>query len=157
MIEFDKLVTLAAALNREGVQYILFGGAAVNLHGVFRVTEDFDFFVRPEPENVAGIKRALRSIWNDPDIDEIKDGDMVGDYPSVRYGPPDEDFIIDFVSRLGEMFTYDDLEAETHVVEGVPIRLATPATLVKMKGGTVRDKDHKDAARLREKFSLPED
>ena len=157
MLDFGKLVAIADAFNREGVEYIVFGGAAVNLHGVFRTTEDYDFFVRPDPENVARIKRALHSVWNDPSINEIQDDDMVGDYPSFRYGPPDEDFAIDVVSRLGEAFAYDDLEAEVHVVEGVSIRLATPRTLVRMKRDTVRYKDHEDAERLRAKFNLPEE
>ena len=156
-MDFDRLIEVCAALNIEGVEYILFGGAAVNLHGVFRVTEDFDFFVTPDPSNLAAIKRALRSIWADPLIDEIQDDDMVGEYPSVRYCPPDENLYIDFVSRLGEMFSYSDLEAETHIVEGVPIRLATPATLNRMKKSTVRYKDWDDAARLRRKFNLPEE
>ena len=156
-MDLDKLLMVVAALNREGVQYVLFGGAAVNLHGVFRVTEDYDFFVRPEPENVARIKSALRSVWNDQAIDEINDDDMIGDYPSVCYGPPNEDFTIDFVSRLGEMFQYDDLQTEVHEVKGVPVRLATPSTLVRMKKNTVRYKDHEDAAKLRSKFNLPED
>ena len=156
-MDVDRLVEVCAALNREGVDYILFGGAAVNLHGILRVTEDFDFFIRPEPANVAAVKRALRSVWDDPLIDEIQDEDMIGEYPSVRYIPPNEDLYIDFVSRLGEMFAYEDLHAETHLVQGVPIRLATPATLDRMKRATVRFKDWEDAAKLRRKFNLPEE
>lgn len=157
MMDVDKLLSLVRAFNREGVEYIVFGGAAVNLHGIFRATEDADFFVRPEPENVARIKRALRSLWDDPSIDEIEDNDMLDDYPSFRYGPPDETFDIDVVSRLGEMFQYSDLECEIHEVDGVPIRLATPATLVRMKRDTVRFKDRDDAMKLRQKFNLAEE
>jgi Nucleotidyl transferase AbiEii toxin, Type IV TA system len=157
MLDFDRLLAIANAFNREGVEYMVFGGAAVNLHGLFRATEDFDFFVRPAPENVARIKRALRSIWNDPSIDEIQDDDMIGAYPSFRYGAPDEDVVIDVVSRLGEAFSYEDLDAEVHEVKGVPVRVATPATLVRMKRDTVRYKDHEDAAKLRAKFNLPEE
>ena len=157
MMNLDKLVQIVQAFNRDGVEYIVFGGAAVNLHGLFRATEDVDFFVRPAPENVARIKRALRSIWDDPQIDEIRDDDMIGDYPSARYGPPDEDFDIDLVSRLGEAFQYDDLEFEIHDIEGVEIRVATPATLYRMKRDTVRFKDRDDAMKLKQKFKLPED
>ena len=156
-MDLDKLLEVVEAMNREGVEYILFGGAAVNLHGIFRVTEDYDFFVRPEPANVMRLKRALRNLWPDPAIEDIQDDDMVREYPSVCYGPPDEDFTIDFVSRLGEMFEYDDLDAEVHEVKGVRVRLATPATLVRMKRDTVRYKDHEDAGKLRVKFNLPED
>lgn len=155
-MDLDKLLAIADAFNRHGVEYIVFGGAAVNLHGIFRVTEDADFFVRPEPANVARIKAALRSLWNDPAIDEIQDDDMIGNYPSFHYGPPDEKFHIDVVSRLGEMFSYDDLDSELHTIDGIEVRLATPATLYRMKRDTVRYKDHEDAAKLRQKFDLTE-
>jgi hypothetical protein len=157
MMDFDKLVELVAALNREGAEYIVFGGAAVNLHGVVRATEDYDLFVRPDPANVAKIKRALHAVWKDPAIDEILDDDMIGNYPSVRYAPPGTELYVDFVSRLGEAFQYDDLEAEVHEIEGVAVRVATPATLVRMKRDTVRYKDREDASRLIAKFGLPED
>ncbi|HKO58578.1 MAG TPA: nucleotidyl transferase AbiEii/AbiGii toxin family protein [Thermoanaerobaculia bacterium] len=157
MIDFNKLIALTAALNREEAEYILFGGAAVNLHGLRRMTEDFDFFVNPSPENVRRIKRALRSLWDDPALEEIQDDDMVGDYPNFSYAPPGEGFGLDFVSRLGEVFRYEDLEAEVHDVEGVAIRIATPRTLYRMKRNTVRPMDRHDAERLREKFRLSED
>ncbi|MEO8032915.1 MAG: hypothetical protein ABI837_00665 [Acidobacteriota bacterium] len=155
-MDFDKLIGLADALNREGVEYILFGGAAVNLHGITRTTEDFDFFVAPDPENVRRIKRVLRSMWDDPNLDEIQDDDMIGAFPSFSYAPPGETFGLDFVSRLGEAFAYTDLEFETHEVEGVDIRLATPLTLYRMKRDTVRPQDRRDAELLQRKFNLPE-
>jgi hypothetical protein len=106
--------------------------------------------------NVARIKRALRSLWDDPSIDEIQDDDMVGDYPSFNYNPPDEDFAIDVVSRLGEAFTYDQLEAVTMDVRGVPVQIVTPETLYRMKRDTVRPQDKIDALNLRDRFDLPE-
>jgi hypothetical protein len=156
MIDLTRVLEIITAFNREGVSYKIFGGVAVNFHGVVRTTEDVDFFVDPAPENVVKIKRALRSIWNDPSIDEIQDDDMIGDYPSFNYNPPDELFAIDVVSRLGEAFRYDELEAQTIDVAGVPVRVVTPATLYRMKHDTVRPKDKIDALNLRERFDLPE-
>jgi hypothetical protein len=49
------------------------------------------------------------------------------------------------VARIGEMFRYEDLEHEVRDVAGVPVRLATPETLFKMKKGTVRPEDKRDA------------
>jgi hypothetical protein len=138
------------------VEYIVFGGAAVNIHGIARFTEDLDFFIAPQPENVVRMKCALRSIWDDPHLDEIGDDDMVGEYPSVQYWPPGEDFKIDLVSRLGEAFKYADLAAEVHEIDGIPVRVATPKTLVRMKRDTVRPKDRIDADLLRRKFGITE-
>ena len=154
MIQLEDILRLVEALNREGVEYKVFGGGAVNFHGLPRSTEDVDFFVTPEPENVVRIKRALRSIWNDPNLDEIRDDDMVGDYPSFQYNPPGEDFWIDFVSRLGEAFGYSELESQVLDIRGIPVRVVTPATLYRMKRDTVRPKDKMDANALRLRFDL---
>ena len=156
MIEFEDVLKIIRAFNREGVAYKMFGAIALNLHGIVRNTEDADFFVDPSPENVLKIKRALRSIWNDPNIDEIQDDDMVGDYPSFNYNPPNENFGIDVVSRLGEAFVYADLPSQIIEIDGVSVPVVTAETLYAMKKNTVRYKDKMDAANLRERYSLKE-
>ena len=127
---------------------------AVNYYGVTRGTEDADFFVDPSPENVAKIKRALRSLWDDPNLDEIQEDDLLGDYPSINYNPPDEHFGIDIVSRLDEAFAYADLAFQAVEISGVNVRVVTPQTLYDMKKDRVRYKDKLDAGILRERFGL---
>lgn len=157
MVDLDKVLDLIRAMNDEGVEYITFGAIALWTHGIVRATEDADFFIAPTRENVDRLKRALRSVWNDPNIDEITAEDLLGDYPALRYGPPDIDLSIDFLTRLGEAFSYDNLEWQVGEIEGVPIRVVTPAQLYRMKRHTVRPKDWGDAEALRQEFSLPED
>jgi len=156
-MDFDSLLALLKAFEREQVDYILVGGVALNLHGIIRITEDVDFFIRPTPTNVECIKRALRSVWDDPEIDTISADDVRGDYPTVRYGPPDEAFVIDLLSRLGEAFGYEDLRSQVIDVEGVKVRIATPETLYKMKKDTLRPIDLADAATLKDKFHIEDD
>lgn len=50
--------------------------------------------------------------------------------------------------------TYNDVEHELKEFEGLQIRVATPATLYRMKKDTVRWKDKFDAQALRERFGL---
>ena len=154
MMDFDRVLELIEAMNREEVEYILFGALALNTHGIIRTTTDADFFVRPTAENIERLRRALRSVWNDPHIEEITVEDLAGDYPAIQYGPPDEEFGIDFLSRLGEAFSYDTLHWEMGTLGGVAVRVVTPAQLYEMKRDTVRDKDKIDADGLRRKFSL---
>jgi hypothetical protein len=156
MMDFDKVREIAAAFNREEVEYILVGGVAVNLHGYVRQTEDVDFFIRPTLENVERTKRGLRSVWDDPSIDEIDAEDICREYPTVRYGPPDVEYYVDLMTGIGIAFRYEDLESEVRDFEGVPIRVATPQTLVAMKKDTVRPKDRTDADVLRRMFNLKE-
>jgi hypothetical protein len=156
MVDFDKVLAVVQAMNREGVEYITFGAVALSAHGIVRATEDADFFIAPSVENVERLKRALRSVWNDPFIDEISADDLLGDYPAVRYGPPDEDIYFDFLTRLGEAFSYSTLEVQMSEIEGVPIRVVTPQQLYRMKKDTVRYKDRIDAEALRQRFSISE-
>jgi nucleotidyltransferase AbiEii toxin of type IV toxin-antitoxin system len=156
-MDFDKFLELLRALAREGVDYVLVGAVALGVHGLLRATEDVDLFIRPDGENVERLKRALRSVWDDPEIAGITAQDLAGEYPTIRYGPPGEGFVVDLLSRLGSAFAFEDLEAETLSLEGVPVRVATPATLYRMKKGTVRPIDRADAAALREKFRIPEE
>lgn len=152
----EKLRDLLHALNEERVQYVLFGGQALNFHGIPRFTENIDLFVAPVPDNVERLRRALRRLWDDPAIEEILVEDLAGEYAVVRYGTPD-DFVIDVVSRIGDAYAYEDVEFEVAEFEGEPIRVATPRMLYRMKKSTVRPIDHADAADLKHKFGLVED
>jgi hypothetical protein len=149
MDDFEPVLKVIDALNHEGVEYIVIGGVALNLQGVVRATEDLDLFIVAQPENVAKLRNALRRVWNDPEIDQITADDLCGDYPSVRYGPPDGSLYLDILTRLGELARYDDLVAEDKFVDGVKIRTATPKTMYWLKMNTVRDKDKVDAQALR--------
>ena len=50
--EFLKL------LGSNGVEYLLIGGYAVNLHGYVRTTNDLDIWINVNPENAARMERA---------------------------------------------------------------------------------------------------
>jgi hypothetical protein len=156
-VDFERFLQLLTALARERVDYVLVGAVALSLHGIVRATEDIDLFLRPEPDNVERLKRALRSVWDDGEISNITAGDLAGEYPTVRYGPPGETFVIDLLARLGTAFAFEDLEVQTVAVEGVPVRVAAPRTLYRMKKDTVRPIDRADAAALRDRFRLDED
>ena len=156
-MSFDQFLAVIRAFEHARVEYVLVGGVAVNIHGIVRTTEDIDFFVRPTEDNVARIRAALRSIWADPHIDEITAADLAGDYPTVRYGPPTGDIIIDLLAGPGTAFHFDDLDSELRAFGGLQVRVATPASLVRMKQDTVRPRDQADAALLRQRFNIKDD
>lgn len=157
VIDLDRLLSLVRALNREGVEYSVVGAVALGLHGVARATEILDLFVRPTPDNVARLRRALSAVWSDPDIDSIVASDLAGDFPTIRYGAPDGSLTLDLLARLGERFGYDDIETTAVELEGEPVRAATPRMLYVMKRDTVRPQDHADAAALRRAFEVEDE
>ncbi len=61
------------------------------------------------------------------------------------------------VTRLGEAFTFADLEVERVSFEGLTVSVASARTLYRMTRDTVRLEDRADAALLRERFRLDEE
>lgn len=156
-MELDDVVGVFGALEEENVEYVLVGGVAVGLRGIERATNDVDLFVRATGENVARLRRALMKVFDDASIDEIRSEDLAGDYPTIRYGPPEGDFFIDIIGRLGTAVAFDDLEFDMVEVFGVRVPVATPRTLIRMKRDTVRPIDRIDAENLRSKFGLEDE
>jgi hypothetical protein len=132
------------------------GGVALNLLGIVRTTEDLDIFVASDEDNISKLKEALQSVFNDPNIEEIMASDLSGDYPAIQYIPPEANFHIDIISRLGEAFSFEDIETERRIVDGVNISVATAHQLYKMKKDTVRLQDRADAEKLRRYFDVGE-
>ena len=108
--------------------------------------------VRPAPENIERLRAALRAAFaEDPEIEDIRTDDLLGAYPAVRYYPPTGDLHLDLMTRLGEMASFETVEAEAKEVDSVRVRVATPAALHRLKKGTMRAIDRQDAAALRQR------
>ena len=146
------------AFELAGLEYVLIGAAAMAFHGLVRTTEDLDLFIRATPENIEKLRTALREAYEgDPHINEISSSDLLGEYPALRYVPPTGDLYFDVMTRLGEVVSFETIDAEVMEEGGTKVRVATPAALYRMKKGTVRSRDHVDAAALRERFNLKDE
>jgi len=156
MVLFETTKRVLQAMEREKVEYAIFGAVALNLLGLPRATEDLDVFIAPTRDNVERLKTALRAVFADPEIDTISADDLLGDYPAVKYVPPEGDWYLDFVTRLGEAFRYEDLEVARVDFDGVEVAVITAETLWRMKKDTVRLKDRGDAERLAFHFGFEE-
>jgi hypothetical protein len=156
-MEFEQAKALLGAFEREKVEYVLVGSMALAAQGLVRATRDMDVFVSPAPENVKRPKLALRSVFDDPHIDEIGSDDLSGDYPAMCYIPPEGDYSIDILARLGEAFRFEDIEWESVDLGHFKARVATPRMLYRMKRDTLRPQDRVDAEVLRRHFELSEE
>jgi len=153
-MEPDLILSVLRAFEAFQVRYALVGGVAMNIQGLPRATADIDIVISAEPDNVARLRAALDSLFHDPAIAEITAEDLNGRYPAIQYVPPDGTFHIDILARLGERFSFADIETEERLIEGVRCQVATPRMLYRMKKDTVRLRDRADAERLRERFNL---
>jgi hypothetical protein len=153
----EEVMRVLREFEAAGLEYVLIGAAAMGFHGLVRVSEDVDLFIRATPENVEKLKVALRAAYEDPQVNEISSADLLGDYPTVRYYPPTGDLYFDVLTRLGEVASFDTVDAEIKNIDGTSVRVATPAALYRMKKGTIRLQDRADAAALRELFDLKDE
>ena len=156
-MDYERTREVLTALEREGVQYVIFGAVALNLQGLARATLDLDIFIAPDEANIERLKVALMTVFDDPHLDEITAEDLLGDYPAVQYVPPDGTFHIDILTRLGEAFEFENLESERVDFDGLEVSVVTPRTLYKMKKATVRPQDWGDAERLRQRFGFEDE
>ena len=147
------LLRICEEFNREGVDYVVGGGFAVILHGFPRLTDDIDFFIDPSAGNVARMKKALKTLYDDKAIDDIRPED-VNNYSVVRYGTP-EGFYLDFIGKVGEVADFRVVKkGSVHLeIEKVRIPVCGVKTLLKLKENTVRPVDRQDAIFLKEKLS----
>ena len=147
-MDYDLTTKVLAALEHEQVRYVVFGGVALNLLGLPRATEDLDIFIAPDRDNIARLRAALRSVFDDPCIDEITAEDLLGEYPAVQYAPPEAGFHIDILTRLGERYAFDTLSTQRIEIGGLTVSVVTLDQLYRMKASTVRPRDRIDAERI---------
>lgn len=154
----EEIIRVLRAFESAGLDYVLIGAAAMAFHGLVRATADLDFFIRATPENIERLRTALRDAFQgDPNINAISSADLLGEYPAVRYYPPTGNLYLDLLTRLDEVASYETVDSEIKDVDGIAVRVATPAALYRLKKRTVRLQDHADAAALRERFNLKDE
>ena len=152
----DEAQELFEALVREEVEFVVIGAIAMAAQGLPRATQDLDLFVAPHLRNLQALKRALRDLFDDPNVAQIDPEELMADYPAVEYVPPAGRFSVDILTRLGEAFSWEDVvgESDDLTLGSLVVRVAKPQLLYRMKKDTVRPQDWADAARIREAFDL---
>ncbi|HMO51786.1 MAG TPA: hypothetical protein PKE26_10240 [Kiritimatiellia bacterium] len=159
-MELGAFQSLAHALSRNGVDYLVAGGMAVVAHGYGRMTFDIDLVLRLERENVMRAFSALESLGYRPRVPIT--GEQFAD-PSMRaiwirdkgmmvlnlWSEKFRDTPVDiFVS---EPFDFDEAYAGALVEElpdGIPVRFVDLSRLLEMKKAAGRDKDRDDIRHL---------
>lgn len=134
-----------AALNSEGVAYVVIGGIAVLSYLPYRTTRDIDVLIEPTLDNARRARRAVE-LWGDftPEFaaEEFLSGDVLSFGGLLR---------VEFHSRVPGA-EWNDVWRRRVAGEllGVSTHFASLEDLISMKEATGReDKDLPDLKRLR--------
>jgi hypothetical protein len=142
---FEKLL---ARLADGEVQFIVVGGVAVTLHGYVRLTEDVDILIEPSEENVSRLLAALAD-FGQGFARELSTADFTDDEGAIRIVEESEQSQLDVFTRMSGLRFADLIgDADSFDLGNRPIRYASKAALIRLKGNSSRDKDRIDAAAL---------
>lgn len=141
----EDLAFLCERLNEAGARYLILGGFAMRAAGYDRRTMDIDVLVDVSGDNEARVIAAL-SLLSDGAARELVPGD-IAEYVVIRVA---DEIVVDLMQSASG-FDYATAAADVvhHRVGSVDVPFASPALLLRMKEGSVREKDRADAAFLR--------
>jgi hypothetical protein len=137
---------LLAALVASQVRFTLVGGLAVSLNGFVRTTEDMDILVDDEPANIQALLDCLLN-FGEGFARELNVSDFNDTEGAIRI---QEDFDLDvFVRMRGNK--YVDLAGHIRhhpLPDGTAIPYLDAAGLIRLKEGSLREKDRIDVSAL---------
>lgn len=136
---------LLVGLVKAKVEFITVGGMACAMNGYLRSTEDVDILIKKDPENV---KRLLHFLtgYGEGFGKELSETDFADEEGAIRVI---ESFPIDiFVVMAGQHFEDFQKQTKTVSVDDTPIPYLDHHGLIKLKTGSVREKDKIDVYHL---------
>ncbi len=144
---FEKLLVILAEAK---VQFVVFGGVAVTLHGYVRLTEVIDIIIESSSEN---IQRFLDSLadYGEGFARELSLDDFDDDEGAIRIVEETELSQIDVFTRMSGN-DYWDLRSDASILQlrNHQIAYASKAALIRLKSGSVREKDQFDVSALKQ-------
>ncbi len=147
MLYTPVFLEFIAALNRQGVRYLVIGGYAVAFHGYPRATKDLDLWLETSPGNARRALEAIRDFFGE--TLGLEEENLVS--PGVvqlGYAPNRIDPVI--LAGNDPAFEASYERAQKTDVSGVPVRVVSKEDLLAFKRAFGRTQDLADADALEE-------
>lgn len=138
---------MLAALNAEGVEFLLVGGHAVMFHAQPRFTKDWDLWVNPTPENAARVWAAL--IRFKAPLSGVSESDFTNQEMVFQIGlPPNRMDFLMCVDGIEFSEAWPNRVPATY--DGVPMPVISKPDLIRNKRASGRPQDLIDLEKLLE-------
>jgi predicted nucleotidyltransferase len=148
-----------AALDREGVEFLVIGGVAVGFHGFVRATKDIDIVPNPDPENLEKLAGMLARLDAQIEGAEEFEGEGLPDPLDPEALALGGNWVLrtrlgrfDIMQWIGDDPLWGKLSPTAIEAEigGLPVKFASYESLVALKEQAGRPQDLIDLQRLRE-------
>ena len=138
----DNYLDMLKCLNKAGVDYIMVGGWAVNLHGYVRATIDLDIWILANSDNALKVYAALGEFG--VPLGDVRPEDFATDGTIFQIGVAP--CRIDVINKIdGVRYADASPRAIQKVIDGVPLRVISREDLIVNKRSSGRTKDLADA------------
>ena len=138
----SNYLDMLKCLNKAGVDYIMVGGWAVNLHGYVRATIDLDIWILADQENARKVYAALGEFG--APLENVRPEDFAADGTIFQIGVAP--CRIDVINKIdGVKYAEASARAIQKTIEGVPVRIISLEDLIANKRASGRTKDLADA------------
>ena len=138
----SNYLDMLKCLNKAGVDYIMVGGWAVNLHGYVRATIDLDIWILADQENARKVYAALGEFG--APLAGVSPSDFAADGTIFQIGVAP--CRIDVINKIdGVKYAEASSRAIEKAIEGVPVRIISLEDLIANKRASGQTKDLADA------------
>jgi hypothetical protein len=144
----EEMLQLWKSLHNAGVEYLMVGGFATNLHGFSRTTADLDIWIKDNKDNRKKLGQVLKRLKLG-DYKNIETMDFLAGWSAI---PMSSGFELDIMTRL-KSFRAENFEecynaAPIAVIYDIPIRFLHINHLIQEKKTCGRPKDMLDIIEL---------
>jgi len=141
---------LLRAMDESGADYVLMGLGAAAAYGSTLASNDFDFFIRPDPAHVDRARNAFRSLGMTESFPAIASSNLIAAEATVRFADPLGGPFVDLMTHISGP-TFDEVWRD-HVVrdyQGMRLRIASLEHIIESKRAANRAKDRYSLKRLK--------
>lgn len=146
MQPLKEAVQFLQQLHRYKVEYLIIGGAAVNVHGYTRATGDLDIWYNPTQKNFENLIAAIESFGFD--ISPLKTQNQSLEKSFIRI--PLDFFSVELLSMIDGNIKFDEAYAKPYFIalENLQVPVIGYDDLIENKIMSRRPKDLEDIAQL---------
>lgn len=145
-MELNEAIRFLELMNQQNVEYLIIGGAAVNVHGYARATGDLDIWYKPTKNNFEKILKAIELFGFD--ITPLKN--LTGNSESSFVRLPLDNFYVELIAKIDGKLLFDETyqNAMQFNVGDITVPVIGYNDLIQNKLLSRRAKDLEDIAQL---------
>lgn len=151
MKQLEEVEDFFKLINKNGVEYLIIGGVAVNIHGFTRATGDLDIWYNPTKENFKKLLKAIRDFGFDTmELEKPINYETKG---FIRI--PLDHFYVELLSSIDGKMKFEEVynRAFSFKINATIVKVIGYDELIQNKIMSRRAKDLEDIAQLEKRKS----